>query len=274
MIPTPARLRLGLCAIAAVSTANIGAAPVSANFEARVLAAQNDERARLGLGPLSWNAQLAQSAELWAKRLAASHRFEHAPENPIVPEGENLWEGTRGYFPAEAMVNAWIRERKYFKPGIFPDNSVTGNVEDVGHFTQLVWRKTTEVGCAVAENADDEILACVICRRATTSANALSDRASLPVRGGWGVSTPVPTRSLSATLPRPSVPAWAEQKSRQIPRKTAPFRRTGPPCRTDPSSRGPADPGRLRTWCRAARHKCAVHHTKPEYVPGGRRHRW
>ncbi len=160
MINIPANCRLALCAVAAMGTMNIGAAPVSANFDSRVLAAQNAERARLGLAPLHWNSQLAGSAAGWADRLAATHRFEHAPENPIEPEGENLWEGTRGYFPAEAMVDAWIREKKYFKPGIFPDNSTTGNVEDVGHFTQLAWRNTTEVGCAVAANADDEILAC------------------------------------------------------------------------------------------------------------------
>lgn len=160
MISLPSSVRLALCAVAAMSSLDIGAAPLSANFDQRVLMAQNEERARLGLSPLRWNSQLAQSAADWAKRLAASHRFEHAPENPIIPEGENLWEGTRGYFPAEAMVDAWIRERRYFKPGIFPDNSTTGNVEDVGHFTQLVWRNTTEVGCAIAQNADDEILAC------------------------------------------------------------------------------------------------------------------
>ena len=58
------------------------------------------------------------------------------------------------------MVNAWVRERKYFKPGVFPDNSTTGNVADVGHFTQLVWRDTREVGCALAKNADNDVLVC------------------------------------------------------------------------------------------------------------------
>lgn len=160
MVSFPARYRLGLCGIAVLGALNIGTAPVSTNFEARVLSAQNVERARLGLAPLHWNPRLAASAAGWADRLAATHRFEHAPENPILPEGENLWEGTRGYYPPEAMVDAWVREKRFFKPGIFPDNSTTGNVEDVGHFTQLVWRDTTEVGCAVAANADNDVLAC------------------------------------------------------------------------------------------------------------------
>jgi uncharacterized protein YkwD len=160
MFAFPMNYRRGLCVVATVSVLSIGAAPVAMDFDHRVLAAQNVERERLGLGPLRWNARLAASAAIWANRLAALHRFEHAPEKPVEPEGENLWEGSRGYFPPEAMVNAWIREKKYFKPGIFPNNSTTGNVEDVGHFTQLAWRNTTEVGCAVAENADNDVLAC------------------------------------------------------------------------------------------------------------------
>ena len=156
----PARHRLGLCVIALSGIVTIGAAPVSSRFNERVLAAQNAEREQLGLDELQWSPRLAASAAVWADRLARSHRFEHAPENPVLPEGENLWEGTRGYFPPEAMVDAWVREKKYYKPGIFPDNSTTGNVEDVGHFTQLAWRHTAQVGCAIAANSDDDVLVC------------------------------------------------------------------------------------------------------------------
>jgi uncharacterized protein YkwD len=160
MITIPVVSRIGLCSVAILSIFNIGAAPVNANFAQRVLAAQNYEREQLGLGSLQWNPKLAASAEMWASQLAVTHRFEHAPERPVKPEGENLWEGTRGDYPPEAMVNAWIREKKNFKPGIFPNNSKTGNVEDVGHFTQVAWRNTTQVGCAVAQNADQDVLAC------------------------------------------------------------------------------------------------------------------
>jgi uncharacterized protein YkwD len=160
MITFPLQHRLGLCAVAILSVLNISAAPVFANFDQRVLVAQNAEREQLGLPPLRWNSHLAASAAIWAKQLAASNRFEHAPERPVEPQGENLWEGSRGYFGPEAMVNAWIREKKYFKAGVFPNNSTTGNVEDVGHFTQLAWRDTTEIGCAVAGNSENDVLAC------------------------------------------------------------------------------------------------------------------
>ena len=82
--------------------------------------------------------------------------------NPISlhPAGENLWAGTKGHYAPEAMVDAWIREKRYFRGGTFPNNSTTGDVEDVGHYTQLVWRATGEVGCARAASAREDILVC------------------------------------------------------------------------------------------------------------------
>jgi hypothetical protein len=58
------------------------------------------------------------------------------------------------------MTAAWIREKQYFRPGVFPNNSTTGRVEDVGHYTQVVWRATGEVGCALASGQREDILVC------------------------------------------------------------------------------------------------------------------
>jgi hypothetical protein len=147
-------------AILLVAPHLMGATAMPASFEDRVLAAHNRERLGLGLQPLTWDRGLAQSAQQWADYLASSGRFEHAPENDNAPEGENLWAGTKGYFTPEAMVDAWIREKQFFRPGVFPDNSTTGKIEDVAHYTQLVWRATTEVGCAQAASASEDILVC------------------------------------------------------------------------------------------------------------------
>jgi hypothetical protein len=138
----------------------LGATDISNNFEQRVLAAQNRERAALGLPPMAWDSALAQSAKQWADTLAGSGRFEHAPFNPANPQGENLWAGTRGYFPVEGKVDAWLREKQHFVPGVFPNNSRTGRVEDVGHYTQIVWRDTGKVGCAIAAGAAEDVLVC------------------------------------------------------------------------------------------------------------------
>jgi hypothetical protein len=148
------------CALGLIIPLIMGTTNVPATFDQRILAAHNRERLDRGLEPLSWNPALAQSAQRWADYLASTGRFEHASENPYAPQGENLWAGTKGYFSPEAMVDAWIREKRYFQSGVFPNNSTTGRVEDVGHYTQLIWRATTEVGCAEASSADEDILVC------------------------------------------------------------------------------------------------------------------
>lgn len=132
----------------------------SFNREARVLAAHNRERAALGIPPLRWNADLAADAQVWADHLGRTGAFEHAPENERSPQGENIWGGTRGYYAVEDQVGAWVAEKHYFKPGRFPDNSVTGHYADVGHYTQVMWRDTREVGCAWARSNVEDLLVC------------------------------------------------------------------------------------------------------------------
>lgn len=159
MIPGRWKKRMMACAVIFTAPFVMGTMPLM-SFDDRVLAAHNQERLALGLEPLLWNQALAQSAQQWADHLAATGRFEHAPENRSAPEGENLWAGSKGYFAPEAMVDAWIREKKYFRPGLFPDNSITGKVEDIGHYTQIVWRATRQVGCAQAAGASEDVLVC------------------------------------------------------------------------------------------------------------------
>lgn len=151
---------LRACIVAIGVPMLVGATDITSNFEDRILAAHNRERAGLGLEPLRWDARLAASARGWADDLAARNAFEHAPERSSDPQGENLWAGTRGYYTLERMVDGWIREKRYFRPGRFPDNSTTGRVEDVGHYTQVVWRDTLRVGCAKSASGSEDILVC------------------------------------------------------------------------------------------------------------------
>lgn len=150
----------GRLAVAAGMPFLLGATGLTSNFETRILAAQNRERAALGVEPLRWDPALADAARRWATHLATTGGFAHAPEQPRDPQGENLWAGSRGYYSVEAMANGWAREKRYFRPGVFPDNSTTGRVEDVGHYTQMVWRDTRQVGCALASGVEEDVLVC------------------------------------------------------------------------------------------------------------------
>lgn len=159
-MPGSARKTLRLATLLAAAPMLIGATTLTGNFATRVLAAQNRERLAMGIEPLRWNADLTASAQQWADHLAATGAFEHAPERAGQPEGENLWAGTRGHYPVEAMVDGWVREKRFFRPGVFPHNSTTGRTEDVGHYTQLVWRQTRQVGCAMATGIREDVLVC------------------------------------------------------------------------------------------------------------------
>ena len=147
--------------LALASTLLVGAQPRLAGLNERLLESHNRERALAGVPALRWNAGLAERAQAWANHLASTGRFEHSPNIPGRPlEGENIWGGTPGAFRPEAMVGLWIAEKEYFVPGIFPANSRTGYPQDVSHYTQLIWGRSGEVGCGIAQSEREEILVC------------------------------------------------------------------------------------------------------------------
>ena len=132
-----------------------------ADFNARLLAAQNIERARIGVPALDWDPALAADARSWADQLAMTGRFEHSPDEPgKAIQGENLWAGSPRAFAPEAMIALWAAERADYRPGLFPNNSRSGDVERVGHYTQLIWRSSRRVGCATAVGRQEEFLVC------------------------------------------------------------------------------------------------------------------
>ncbi len=126
----------------------------------RLLAAHNRERAALGLPPLTWSASLADEARQWSQVLASKNEFAHAPDAVRHEHGENLFMGTAGAYAPEAMIGDFISEKADFRPGRFPDVARDGEWENVGHYTQLIWRGTTEVGCAVVSAKGWDYLTC------------------------------------------------------------------------------------------------------------------
>lgn len=129
-------------------------------FAWRLLAAHNAERTRTGVAPLRWSSALAKDADAWAVALARKGRLEHASSEVRKGMGENLWMGSAGYYSAEDMIGGFVSERDKFRAGTFPQVSRTGNWADVGHYTQLIWPGTQEVGCAVAKGAVNDVLVC------------------------------------------------------------------------------------------------------------------
>ena len=158
------RFSIALALLATATASSACAQPASASFAAqfpaRVLAAHNAERVRAGVAPLVWDNALGTAAADYARQMAFSGRFEHSDRSQRRGTGENLWMGTHGAFSIEAMIGGWASEKGWFRAGTFPNVSSTGNWEDVGHYTQMIWPTTTRVGCALASTPRADYLVC------------------------------------------------------------------------------------------------------------------
>jgi hypothetical protein len=138
-----------------------GASPQDlSRLDSRLLALHNRERAAAGVPPLEWDAQLASAAAAYGPALARRGRLAHSPPQIRPGQGENLWMGTRGAYSLEEMVGSWAEERRLFRPGIFPSVSSSGHGADVAHYTQMIWRATARLGCAVHRAERWDFLVC------------------------------------------------------------------------------------------------------------------
>jgi uncharacterized protein YkwD len=117
----------------------------------QMLSAHNAVRSRVALPPLAWSDKLAAVAQDWADTLMARRTFSHRPNSPY---GENLFEVRGASASPGDVVQAWASEAGDYD---YPANRCRGTC---GHYTQIVWRNTREVGCAVARSQRQEIWVC------------------------------------------------------------------------------------------------------------------
>jgi pathogenesis-related protein 1 len=128
----------------------------------KVLLEHNKYRTALGISDLTWSPTLANYAQEWANELAKNRncKLQHRPHDANskwnLIYGENIFSGSSGYTAVDA-VNNWGSEKQFFNA-----SSKTCNDGAVcGHYTQIVWKITTKVGCAVAKCANGNII--VVC---------------------------------------------------------------------------------------------------------------
>jgi len=142
-----------------VSAEQRSATPLNTYAQA-LLNEHNRARDEAGVPRLRWSSKLASEAQGWAEQLAREGWLRHSGQGESGGAGENLWMGSAGYYGPNAMIGAFVEEKRHYLPGQFPRVSRTGRWEDVGHYTQIMWRNTREVGCAVARNGQDDFLVC------------------------------------------------------------------------------------------------------------------
>ena len=124
---------------------------VPSSLARQMLAAHNDVRVRLKVPPLQWSSRLAAYAQEWGNTLLARGKFYHRPDSPY---GENLFMIKNGRVEPAEVVSEWASESSSYN---YRSNKCHGTC---GHYTQLVWRGTQRVGCAVARGGRNEIWIC------------------------------------------------------------------------------------------------------------------
>ncbi|MBE7497547.1 MAG: hypothetical protein HS117_21590 [Verrucomicrobiaceae bacterium] len=114
---------------------------VSASDRGEFMRVHNEARAAVGAPPLAWSDELAAFAQEWADELARRDRLQHRSGHG---HGENLAYGTG--VNAATAARMWLEERADYDGGVIS----TSNFSRVGHYTQMIWSSTTEVGYGIA----------------------------------------------------------------------------------------------------------------------------
>lgn len=137
----------------AVQVGSLGTTPLynQQAFIDDILNYHNTLRARNGAGPLTWNADLANIALNNVNTNAAAGSFSHSRNIPALaasdPYGENI-ANQYGANNPDYLVWLWYEENQSYD---YPTGSYS---ESTGHFTQVVWVASTELGCAYTQAND------------------------------------------------------------------------------------------------------------------------
>lgn len=104
---------------------------------------------------LKHNKQLSKIAQQWANNLASSGKFEHS-NNELKGEklGENIankWSSKGAEYTGQEVVDQWYSEEPRY------DYSGTSRTLSAGHFTQVVWAGSKEVGIGKAKSKDGKV---------------------------------------------------------------------------------------------------------------------
>ncbi|CAF1080630.1 unnamed protein product [Brachionus calyciflorus] len=125
-------------------------------FTNRVLAAHNKYRALHGAPNLVNDQSVTNTAQKYAEYLSSNNLFKHSAasglgENLASMSGSNL--GTCEAL-ADRFTDMWYNEVKFY------NYNNGGFSMQTGHFTQVVWKSTTRLGCGLAISGNRAVGVC------------------------------------------------------------------------------------------------------------------
>merc|ERR1712126_66838 len=120
-------------------------------FAESFLAEHNKLRAKHGVPPLKLTDKLSKTAQDWAEKLLKENsldQLDHSPQSR--PYQESLWGGDGSLADPKKIIQDWYSESKDYKYDVEIPDKKTFKEKNIGHFTQIVWKSTTELGVGVA----------------------------------------------------------------------------------------------------------------------------
>ena len=118
-------------------------------FAIDALKSHNEYREKHGVPKLILNKRLCQFSQDWVNNLASTNNFEHSEcvwENKQV--GENIAMCQGRILDGKFATDIWYEEIKNY------DFNNPGFGSETGHFTQVIWKESRELGIAYAKNGD------------------------------------------------------------------------------------------------------------------------
>ncbi|EPS38704.1 hypothetical protein H072_7512 [Dactylellina haptotyla CBS 200.50] len=119
-----------------------------------ILDIHNELRAKHGVPPLTWSSAHAKFAQDNSPNCEAKHTAQTILHTASL--GENYYKGgSEAAFPVASMTRRWYDDE--LKGYNFQNpNGISGH----GHLTQILWKDTKEVGCAVRKCGQEIFLKC------------------------------------------------------------------------------------------------------------------
>ncbi|XP_049572541.1 Golgi-associated plant pathogenesis-related protein 1 isoform X3 [Syngnathus scovelli] len=117
------------------------------SFQQEFLEAHNAYRARHNTPPMTLNSELNAAAQRWADRLLALGVAQHSGSD----DGENIfykWSSAPFKLTGKEAVDSWYGEVKKYS---WSNPGFSGNT---GHFTQIVWKASTQLGVGMATDGN------------------------------------------------------------------------------------------------------------------------
>ena len=109
-----------------------------------ILKRHNELRKKHGAPPVKWNSKIAEVAQAWAQTNAAAGRMFHSKGK----YGENIYWTSGGMPSGKRVVDAWYSEIQFY------DYEEPGFSLKTGHFTQVIWKSSKEIGAGWARSPD------------------------------------------------------------------------------------------------------------------------